>query len=209
MVNFVRTLIATFCVAVLPFSVVAGPTGEALQSFLDDTVWLSSEFQQKLTDETGALLEESSGTMVLARPDRFRWRYSEPYEQVIVGDGKAVWIYDADLKQVTVRPMGQAMAGSPALLLSSSQRLAQLFEVMEIGTRDGMEWVELKPRERDVAFNAIEVGLTDGKLASMRLRDNFGQVTELSFSALDRTAIDRGDVFKFIPPPGTDVVDER
>ena len=60
--------------------------------------------------------------MVLARPDRFRWRYSEPYEQVIVSDGKAVWIYDADLKQVTVRPMGQAMAGSPALLLSSSQR---------------------------------------------------------------------------------------
>ena len=84
-----------------------------------------------------------------------------------------------------------------------------MFEVVEIGTRDGMEWVELKPRERDVAFNAIEVGLIDGKLGSMRLRDNFGQVTELSFSALDRTAIDRGDVFKFIPPPGTDVVDER
>ena len=209
MVNFARTLIATFFVAVLPFSVVAGPIGEALQSFLDDTEWLSAEFQQKLTDETGALLEESSGTMVLARPGRFRWRYSEPYEQVIVGDGKAVWIYDADLKQVNVRPMGQAMAGSPASLLSSSQRLAQLFEVMEIGTHDGMEWVELKPRAHDVAFNAIEVGLIDGKLSSMRLRDNFGQVTELSFSGLDRTAIERGNVFKFVPPPGTDVVDER
>lgn len=204
-----RSIVATFCIFVWSLPVYAGPAGEALQTFLDNTGWLSAEFQQKLTDETGALLEESSGTMILARPDRFRWRYSEPYEQVIVGDGRAVWIYDADLKQVTVRPMGPAMAGSPALLLSSSQRLDELFEVAEIGTRDAMDWVELKPRERDVAFNTIEVGMTDGKLSAMRLRDNFGQVTELRFSALDSTAIERDDVFEFVPPAGTDVVDER
>ena len=45
----------------------------------------------------------SSGTFAFARPGKFRWSYDKPYEQLLVGDGDKLWIYDPDLNQVVGR----------------------------------------------------------------------------------------------------------
>src|SRR5262245_51693093 len=58
------------------------------------------EFTQVVTDRTGKVLRQSSGTFSIARPGKFRWTYAKPYSQTLVGDGEKVWIYDADLNQV-------------------------------------------------------------------------------------------------------------
>ncbi|MBS1146783.1 MAG: outer rane lipoprotein carrier protein LolA, partial [Proteobacteria bacterium] len=60
----------------------------------------------------GRVTQQASGKMMFARPGKFRWDYVAPYEQVIVSDGVKLWLYDADLDQVTVKSLGDVMAGT-------------------------------------------------------------------------------------------------
>ncbi|MBT6276490.1 MAG: outer membrane lipoprotein chaperone LolA [Chromatiales bacterium] len=177
-----------------------------LQAFLDGAASVSSQFEQRLLNEDGKLVETSTGTMVLKRPNQFRWHYAAPFEQDIVADGEQIWIYDPDLEQVTVKPMGRAIGGSPAVLLSTDRRLTELFDVKALPSDDGVEWVELKPLESDAAFIALMVGLSGGQLAFMKLFDTFGQTTELSFLELKVNGEIASDAFVFIPPKGADVI---
>jgi len=62
--------------------------GEKLvNEFLTDVITLESRFEQSLIDAEGSVIERTSGTLEIARPTRFRWSYSEPYEQWLVADG--------------------------------------------------------------------------------------------------------------------------
>ena len=103
--------------------------GEALvNAFVNDVVTFSGDFEQSLMDPDGRLLETTSGTLEIQRPGRFRWVYREPYEQWLIADGTNIWSYDVDLEQVTVKPQGDALANTPALLLGGSEQAMDQFE---------------------------------------------------------------------------------
>lgn len=192
--------------AFLPASASLAGGREALLVFQEQVDTLRADFRQVLRDETGALVEETSGTMALARPDRFRWDYTHPYEQVIVSDGRRVWFYDADLEQVTVKPLDQAVTGSGALLLSGERPIEEVFRVDDMGPAGGLEWVELTPRQSGAGFERLRLAF-DGPLPRvMALEDAFGQTTRLEFSAVERNPELPPDAFDFEPPPGVDVI---
>lgn len=197
-------------------ALLAGPPAHAergvgerrMQTFLDETERLRASFTQSVYDEQRRLIETSSGVMYLSRPDRFRWEYAEPFEQLIVGDGERVWIYDVDLEQVTVRAATQAIGATPASLLSSREPVGESFAVRELGEEAGLARVALTPRDDGATFSEVRLGFDGSGLRMMELADNFGQMTVLVFDGLERNlAIDDG-LFTFIPPPGVDVVDD-
>ena len=68
-----------------------------------DLLALKAEFIQYELTLDNEKLDMNSGTVWMQTPDRFRWQYKEPIEQLIVADGKQVWVYDEDLEQVTVK----------------------------------------------------------------------------------------------------------
>ena len=59
----------------------------------------------------------------MKRPNRFRWTYAAPSELVIVADGEKLWIYDVELKEVTVTPFDDTVGASPAVLLSGDRNV--------------------------------------------------------------------------------------
>ncbi|MDH4173265.1 MAG: outer membrane lipoprotein chaperone LolA [Betaproteobacteria bacterium] len=179
---------------------------ERFQEFLRGTQSARASFEQKVYDRQRRLVQESNGTFSFLRPGRFRWRYAQPYEQVIVGDGERVWIHDPDLNQVTVRPMARALGSTPAALLAGSTDVERAFEFAEGGTADGLEWLEAKPRGEDSGFERIRLGLNAQGVQAMQLTDHFGQTTELRFSALVRNPPLAPDDFRFVPPKGADVL---
>jgi len=179
---------------------------ERFQSFLRGTQSARASFEQKVYDRERRLVQESKGTFSFLRPGRFRWRYAQPYEQVIVGDGERVWIHDPDLNQVTVRPMARALGSTPAALLAGSSDVERAFEFAEGGTADGLEWLDAKPRGEDSGFERIRLGLSAAGVQAMQLTDHFGQTTELRFSALVRNPPLAPDDFRFEPPKGADVL---
>ncbi|GAA7767273.1 MULTISPECIES: outer membrane lipoprotein chaperone LolA [Cupriavidus] len=192
----------------------AAPVAQAaatdqLQTFVTSVKTARGEFTQQQMKGKGADLKvasTSSGTFVFSRPGKFAWRYTKPYEQLLQADGQVLYIYDKDLNQVTERKLDGALGSSPAAILFGSNDLSKNFDVKNGATRDGVEWLELTPKEKDTQFERIGIGFKGGNLEAMELRDAFGNTTILTFSAIQKNPSLPADAFRFTVPKGADVM---
>lgn len=185
----------------------ASATGmERFQSFLRGTQSAKADFEQKVYDRNKKLVQESKGSFAFVRPGRFRWAFSKPYTQLIVGDGEKVWVYDQDLNQVTVRKLSHALGATPAALISGSADIEQSFAFTDAGESEGLQWLDAKPKEKEAGFERIRMGFGPSNIDAMELVDQFGQTTLLRFSNLQRNPkLDPG-TFRFTPPKGADLL---
>lgn len=180
----------------------------ALLDFSSSMFSFSADFTQTVYDSDSVALQESVGRVELMRPGRFRWTYTEPTSQVIVADGTTLWVYDEDIKQVTVQPQSTTLGSAPIGLLSGEKTIESEFTVIDLGEKDGLQWFELQPMIQDTDFNAIYIALDDNGLHAMELRDNFDQATQIKFANFKKNVgIDKGR-FIFIAPDDADVVGE-
>ena len=149
---------------------------------------------------------------MFSRPGKFRWQIEKPYAQLLVGDGEKVWIYDPDLRQVTVKKVDAALGSTPAALLvgegGGKSALEKNFTLREAGEREGLEWLEAIPKTPDSGFEKLQLGFSGNDLKAMELFDNFGQTTSLFFSHLERNPSLAATQFRFAPPAGADVIGE-
>ena len=183
---------------------------EQFKSFVSGTQSARAGFAQKVYDKGGKLAQEAKGSFVFQRPGRFRWVYDKPADQVIVGDGERVWIYDRELNQVTVRKLSAALGSTPAALLSGSADVGKAFEMSDAGKRDGLEWLQAVPRDREAGFERMRIGFgAEGALQAMELVDHFGQTTVLRFSKVVRNPKVDPKEFRFDPPKGADVLGDK
>ena len=177
---------------------------------------MRADFAQIVVAKNGKRPQQSTGVMMFSRPGKFRWQIERPYSQLLVGDGKKIWIYDPDLRQVTVKKFDAALGSSPVALLvgesdgkgSDKGALERNFTLREAGEREGLEWLEAIPKSADSGFEKLLLGFFGNDLKSMELFDNFGQVTTLFFSNLDRNPPLSPALFRFTAPAGVDVLGE-
>ncbi len=181
---------------------------DALKVFLTQTQTVKARFAQMVLDKNLKPLQQAQGVMQLSRPGKFRWDYQKPYEQVIVGDGSKLWIYDKDLNQVTVRKLDRALGASPAALLAGSNDLERDFKLSNLGMEKGLDWLEALPKSRESVFERVRMGFGKSGLEAMELRDQFGQTTVITFADVERNPRIAADVFRFTPPQGADVISE-
>jgi outer membrane lipoprotein carrier protein len=191
----------------LPGLAAAAATDE-LKTFLGQTQTLKARFAQMVLDRNLKTLQQAQGTMQFSRPGKFRWDYLKPYEQTIVGDGTRLWIHDKDLNQVTVRKLDRALGASPAALLAGSNDLERDFTLSNSGTQGGLDWLDAVPKSRDTVFERVRMGFGKAGLEAMELRDQFGQVTVITFADIERNPRIPAEVFRFTPPQGADVISE-
>jgi len=182
---------------------------ERYKTFLNGTQSARAQFEQKVYDRDGKLTQESRGSFVFQRPGRFRWVYDKPADQVIVGDGQRIWIYDRQLNQVTVRKLSAALGSTPAALLAGGSGVEKSFELSDAGEKDGIEWIEAKPRDSEAGFARVRMGFGKENLQAMELTDNFVQTTLLTFSKLVRNPQVNPNEFRFDPPKGADVLGDK
>ena len=181
----------------------------ALARFLDGVTSYQAHFTQLQNDERGMKIQSSSGTMALSRPGKFRWQYAAPAEQLIVTDGKKLWLYDQDLKQVTIRPAEEALQGTPAALLSQRKTLTETFTVSDEGDANGVKKLKLVPKSKESDFQDVSLWLKNGAPVRMVFRDTLGGSTDINFTkGKTNTKLDAG-LFRFTPPKGVEVIDSE
>ena len=177
-----------------------------LERFVARAGSAAGHFEQTVMSQSGRRPQVSSGRFVFDRPGRFRWEYVKPYPQLLVSDGDKLWSWDPDLNQVTVQPIGDALGSTPAAILAGDGALERNFTLIDGGERDGLAWVTAEPRERESPFEIVRIGLADGMLYRMEMRDHFGQTTVIDFPDLSTGVDPDPDLFRFVPPDGADVL---
>jgi outer membrane lipoprotein carrier protein len=180
---------------------------DTLREFVRDVKSGQASFTQTVISTEGARKKTSSGQFEFARPNRFRFAYTKPFEQLIVGDGQKVWTYDTDLNQASSRAMGQALSATPAALLAGGSLDAE-FTLAPLPARDGLDWALATPKAKDGPFQSMRVGFRGKELAAVEITDSFGQVSTLQFSQYRANTPIVAERFRFVPPVGADVIEQ-
>ena len=185
---------------------------DALESFLKTVKSGRTSFTQIVTspgrDGQAGKTRTSSGTFEFVRPNKFRFDYRKPFEQVIVADGQNLWLYDADLNQVTQRKQGSVFASTPAAVIAAAPSTAALtrdFNLEAAPDKDGLQWAVATPKNRDGQLNNMRVGFRGTDLAQLEIVDGFGQRSVITFDKLDTGAVP-AERFHFKPPQGAQVL---
>ncbi|MFG6448058.1 outer membrane lipoprotein chaperone LolA [Roseateles sp. BYS180W] len=176
-----------------------------LQGFVSKASSGRAQFTQTVSTPDGKRTKQSHGTFEFQRPNQFRFAYEKPVQQLIVGDGREVWLYDPELQQASVRPFGKALGATPLALLAGTQ-LQDEFTLKAEANSEGLSWVLATPRRADSGFQSLRLGFSSGQLAALEFVDAFGQRSVLRFSQLQLNVKVAAERFRFSPPTGVDVL---
>lgn len=185
-----------------------------LEKFLREVSSGKAGFTQVVTSpkratETVARSKTSTGTFEFLRPNRFRFEYTKPFEQTIVADGQTLWLYDVDLNQVTARGQKEVLGSTPAALIAAGTDLKGLSDAFDLkpgAARDGLEWLEAKPKDRNGQLQMVRVGFRQGQLSVLDIEDSLGQRSVLTFNGWQSNAPLKAADFTFEPPAGASVM---
>jgi outer membrane lipoprotein carrier protein len=199
-----------FAFLILSFNALADGISD-LNAFVNNISSMSSEFSQVVLDKKGLKLQDVEGVMLFKRPNKFRWDYLKPYQNQIISDGDRLFMYDQDLRQVSINPIAK-VAGSTPLLIIAGKNIEKYFTLRNIEDQvanemnQNIKWVEAVPKEEGAGFNKVILGLTENKLSVMKIVDAFEHTTTISFknAKYNVTLVDNDFLFKL--PTGVDVV---
>ena len=186
---------------------------EALDAFIKNTRSGRAQFVQQVSsppkEGQSARVRNSSGSLEFVRPNRFRFVFKKPLEQVIVADGQTLWLYDVDLAQATARKQAQTLGATPAALIASATDLRAMeleFELSNAAASEGQEWVLARPRSKDGGLQAVRIGFKGASLATLEILDSFGQRSLMQFTQFEANPALDNSLFQFKPPAGVDVL---
>ncbi len=162
-------------------------------------------FEQTVINDNKQVVQQSTGSLAIQRPNKFNWTYKTPYEQQIIADGEKIWVYDVDLKQATVKPMDDTIGKTPIMVLMNTKKLTSDFNINDIGQKKFLYWIELTPKTDNGQFEHLYFGLKDNQIMAMDLRDTFGQSTQIAFKDHRYNVIHNPIVFQFNATPDIDV----
>ena len=201
-------LLLVFSLSLAPSASSTPDPTASLRRFFSEVNSYQARFSQVVLDEGLNTVQESSGTLWIERPDKFRWDYDLPFQQQIVADGSRIWVYDPELKQVTVRPLTGGLGDTPAMLLAGKGRLDDNFTIKSLGVQGRLAWAQLIPKRKDGGFEDIRIGFEQGRLRMLEMVDGFGQTTRVTLRAPKENQKIEAAKFRFTPPQGVDVVGE-
>ena len=202
-----------FALAIAFCAVAAQAAGlEALENFVKTAKTGRADFTQTVTSpakDGQVRTKTSTGTFEFARPNRFRFAYRKPFEQVIVADGKTLWLHDVDLNQVSSRNQDKVLGSTPAALIAASPDLGALrkdFDLQNLPDANGMQWVQATPRDKEGQVHSVKIGFRGSDLAALDIVDGFGQHSQIAFNKMELNADIPASTFQFKPPLNADLV---
>lgn len=206
-----RKFLAIFIIALSAINTSAGGLKD-LESFVSKVKSGKAEFIQVVTspakDGQAPRVKTSSGSFEFSRPGRFRFEYTKPFAQTIVADGQTLWLYDADLNQVTARKQAAVLGSTPAALIAAAPDLQALqadFVLSDAPDKEGLRWVLATPRSKDGQLQSVRVGFGE-TLEVLDILDSFGQRSTLSFKQFEVNPALSAANFQFKAPAGADVI---
>lgn len=167
---------------------------------------LRGDFEQTVIDANQDEIQRTRGKLSVARPDLLYWHTEPPYEQQIIADGKRLWLYDPDLLQVTTHAYREELARTPAMLLvGATAELEETYQVYR-EARNEKDIFTLVPRDERSLYSKIQIHFSGARPVAMTLWDSLEQQIRIQFNNIELNPELDSSLFRFEPPPGTDII---
>lgn len=179
---------------------------QQLRDFVQHVEAATGEFSQRTVDAQGKQRPAQTGEFAFKRPGQFKWQVIQPYEQLVLSDGKQLYQYDPDLNQLTQRGVDEAIGASPAAILFGSGQVDQNLDLIDSPDAEGLSWLRATPKAGDAGFEYVDIAFDAGIPVRLILLDAFGQQTLIDLNNIDTAVHLQTTDFNFTPPAEVDVV---
>lgn len=202
-----KKVLCLFGMMLLYVAVYAAPADDLNQK-LQNFQTLSANFTQQVKSDDGTVLQTSQGDIEIKRPGLFRWNVIKPMQQLIVTDGKIAWISEPDLQQVTKQKLNNNIGQTPLLLLTGNNEvLKQGYDIQLLSANNQQQVYRLMSKNSDDNFHYIDITFKQNVPAQLKLYNNLGQVTTITFQNVKLNPSLSSQQFQFKVPSGVDVID--
>lgn len=176
-----------------------------LTQLLNGFSTFQAQFTQTTTNTSRQVLQKSSGTMMLMRPGHFRWETKDPTHQLVITDGKTLWVYDVDLKQATKQSVQNSPINPAKLLSGDVAVLMKDFDVHMIPHQNALVF-QLIPKKATQQFRSVAIAFRNRQLHSMQIQNTMEETNTFVFSNVMINKSLSPNLFKFTAPHGVDVM---
>lgn len=210
MFSYIKTFILSFMVIIVSSPLYASPDPEELTHFLSVIHTMQADFVQKVFDNRGKMIQQSTGKMAIAVPGKFRWEIKQPIPQLIIANGARLFIYDPDLEQLTIKSLDKGKGNAPALFLSQhGENVDKEYHVQKIQKKASLlTWFRLLPKQSESLFEQIQLGFKNNEISEMQLTDHLGHTTHIQFNHIKLNSNLAASLFIFKPKVEVDIIDE-
>ena len=151
-----------------------------------------------------------SGTLLLLKPGRMKWEYSEPAGKLFLLDGRFAWFYsrgDSQVQRISAKELDD-LRSPLRFLLGHTQLERELSNLTVAPASGGRFTLTGQPRgqEKRVARLALTV-TTDGTITGIEIEEPDGALTRFTFTGEQPNAPVPAETFRFKAPAGVPVVD--
>ena len=174
-------------------------------------------FEQAITNPlTGSTVKAVGEFQQQREPARFSFRFVQPKGDMIIGDGKWLWVYlpSSTPGQVIKVPMTDGGAGSLDLASRFFDSPKTRFAITDAGTATvagrAAHALMLKPKSSTEPFTQAKVWIdtADGTLRQFQTEEPSGITRLVTITAVTPNAPVDAKLFSFMPPKGARIVDQ-
>lgn len=203
------TLLAVmaFFLPALSFAEDAAAVVSKLQSKYESITSIKADFIQEVSSK-GMPAMKSEGKVWLKKPGKMRWEYEKPAKDLIVSDGKTIWLYQPDLNQVIERPASMSASAMATDFLSGIGNIEKEFDVKLSELESINHVLILTPKQEQPGLSKLilEVGKENSIVERTIITDHFGNQTAVTFKDVKLNASIKDKLFKYTPPKGAAIV---
>lgn len=174
-----------------------------LQQKYETISTIEADFVQEATSKAMKRSDTSDGKVYFKKPGKMRWEYKQPLQDLIISNGKTVWVYQPDLSQAIEKPFDAGAAGLATDFLSGIGDLKKNFKVKVADDNT----ITLVPRDAGENIKKITLALdSNGLVRKTTIDDAYGNETSITFKNMKTNTELKDSLFEFKPPKGVTIV---
>jgi len=170
----------------------------------------SACFVQESTLKAMNIADSASGKITVKRPGKMRWEYEKPERQIIVTEGKNLWVYRPDDNQVMIGKFPSFFGdGKGASFLSDIKLIRQQFNIVLENT-DSNDYYILKllplKKTNDLSYINLSISKKTFYLEEIVTYNAYGDETRIKLIDIKLLENPDDSIFIFNIPYGTDIL---
>lgn len=170
----------------------------------------SARFFQASTIKAMGITDVASGILMVKPPGMLRWEYEKPEKQIIVTNGKLLWVYRPEDNQVMIGKFPSFFEnGKGAGFLADIKLIRAKFGItLEAEKKKDCYRLKLIPREKKFDLSLIYLSISKKTFEVVKIvtLNSSGDETRIELSNIQfKQNLDDSE-FNFIIPAGTDII---